>query len=192
MIIIGAFVGLIWAIVPIAVGQATQLVQNTIEWVNNGGAEKWFLSLQHQFPSIINQQNIDAVIQWLNKNVPDNAVIVEGYYDQDYSEFGRVSSFTGLQTIMGWLGHEYQWRMGWLAQSDTNYEEFNRRASDVNTIYTSNDPTQVLNTMKRYNAQYLYVGLLEEARYNKSNLRRFQSYMQIVYQSDNVTIYKVK
>jgi len=71
VIIIGAFVGLIWAIVPIAVGQATQLVQNTIEWVNNGGAEKWFLSLQHQFPSVINQQNIDAVTQWLQQNLPD-------------------------------------------------------------------------------------------------------------------------
>jgi Chlor_Arch_YYY domain len=131
-------------------------------------------------------------IQWLNQHVPDDSVIVEAFYNQDYSEFGRVSAFTGLQTIMGWLGHEYQWRMGWYAQSASNVENFNRRQQDVDTIYTSNNPQQVLNTMKRYNAQYLYVGLLEEAHYNKSNLRRYQSYMQVVYQSDNVTIYKVR
>ena len=71
VVIVGAFVGLIWAIVPVAVSQATQLVQNAINWVNNGGAEKWFLSLQHQFPTIVNQQNIDAVTQWLQKNLPD-------------------------------------------------------------------------------------------------------------------------
>ncbi|ODA89383.1 hypothetical protein ATY41_05560 [Leifsonia xyli subsp. xyli] len=71
VIVIGAFVGLIWAIVPVAVGQATQLVQNTVSWVSNGDAEKWFLTLQHQFPTIVNQQNIDAVTQWLQQNLPD-------------------------------------------------------------------------------------------------------------------------
>ena len=71
VVIIGAFIGLIWAIVPVAISQATQLVQNTITWVNNGDAEKWFLSLQHQFPGIVNQQNIDAVTEWLQKNLPD-------------------------------------------------------------------------------------------------------------------------
>jgi predicted PurR-regulated permease PerM len=71
VVIIGAFIGLIWAIVPVAVSQATQLVQNTITWVNNGGAENWFLGLQHQFPSVVNQQNIDAVTQWLQQNLPD-------------------------------------------------------------------------------------------------------------------------
>lgn len=71
VVIIGLFVALIWAIVPVAVSQASQLVNNTITWVNNGDAEKWFLSLQHQFPTIVNQQNIDAVTQWLQKNLPD-------------------------------------------------------------------------------------------------------------------------
>ncbi|WP_285117138.1 AI-2E family transporter [Leifsonia sp. fls2-241-R2A-40a] len=71
VVIIGAFVGLIWAIVPVAVSQATQLVNNIVEWVNNGDAEKWFLSLQHQFPGVVNQQNIDAVTKWLQQNLPD-------------------------------------------------------------------------------------------------------------------------
>ncbi|AGW41161.1 hypothetical protein O159_10540 [Leifsonia xyli subsp. cynodontis DSM 46306] len=71
VIVIGAFVALIWAIVPVAVGQASQLVQNTVSWVSNGDAEKWFLTLQHQFPTIVNQQNIDAVTKWLQQNLPD-------------------------------------------------------------------------------------------------------------------------
>jgi predicted PurR-regulated permease PerM len=71
VIIIGAFVALVWAIVPVAVDQASQLVQNTINWVNDGDAEKWFLSLQHQFPGVINDTNINAVTQWLQQNLPD-------------------------------------------------------------------------------------------------------------------------
>lgn len=71
VVIIGAFVGVIWAIVPVAISQATQLVNNTISWVNSGGAEDWFQSLQHQFPSVINDQNINAVTQWLQQNLPD-------------------------------------------------------------------------------------------------------------------------
>ncbi|MDN4615047.1 AI-2E family transporter [Leifsonia sp. F6_8S_P_1B] len=71
VVILGAFVALVWAIVPVAVDQASQLVQNTINWVNDGDAEKWFLSLQHQFPGVINDSNINAVTQWLQQNLPD-------------------------------------------------------------------------------------------------------------------------
>ncbi len=71
VVILGLFTLLIWSIVPVAVSQATQLVQNIIGWVNNGDAQRWFLGLQHQFPTVVNQQNIDAVTQWLQQNLPD-------------------------------------------------------------------------------------------------------------------------
>jgi uncharacterized membrane protein len=127
-------------------------------------------------------------IHWLNANVPDDSVIVEAVYNNDYSDFGRVSSFTGLQTIMGWIGHEYQWRMG----SDVQSASLLARQHDVDVIYTSTNQQQVLNTMKRYHAQYLYVGLMEHIRYPDSNLERFKAFMQVVYQNNNVTIYKLK
>jgi predicted PurR-regulated permease PerM len=69
VVIIGAFTALIWAIVPIAVGQATQLVQGIVTWVQKGDAEKWFEQLQRQFPTIVNQQNINSVVHWLQSNV---------------------------------------------------------------------------------------------------------------------------
>src|ERR1700733_6227866 len=43
VVIIGAFTGLIWAIVPVAVGQATQLVQGIVSWIEKGDAQAWFL-----------------------------------------------------------------------------------------------------------------------------------------------------
>ncbi|NEN06665.1 AI-2E family transporter [Diaminobutyricibacter tongyongensis] len=69
VIIIGAFTALIWAIVPIAVGQASQLVQGVVTWVQKGDAQKWFEQLQRQFPTIVNQDNINNVTHWLQSNV---------------------------------------------------------------------------------------------------------------------------
>ena len=69
VVIIGALAGLIWAIVPVAVGQATQLVEGIVAWIQKGDAEKWFEQLQHQFPTIVNQENINNVVHWLQSNV---------------------------------------------------------------------------------------------------------------------------
>jgi predicted PurR-regulated permease PerM len=70
VVILGAFAGLIWAIVPVAVDQLSQLVNSIVSWVNAGKAQQWFTDLQHQFPGIINDQNITALTDWLQKNLP--------------------------------------------------------------------------------------------------------------------------
>jgi YYY domain-containing protein len=132
-----------------------------------------------------------AAIRWLNANVQGDPVIIEAIGD-DYTNVSRISAFTGLPTPMGWIGHEYQWRVKWL-DNPVNAEDFNRRGSDIEQIYTNPSPTVVLQTMKRYNAQYLYVGALEVAKYGlHSDLHRYASFMQVVYHNPNVTIYKVK
>ena len=136
-----------------------------------------------------NPGDYDA-ITWLNTHVQGNPVIVEAI-GGDYSNYGRVSVFTGLPTIMGWVGHEYQWRVNWL-NNPVNAIEFNRRSSDVDTIYMNSDPNVVLATMSRYQAHYLYVGPLEHQKYPLNNLYRFSTFMQVVYNAGGVTIYKVR
>ena len=51
-----------------------------------------------------------GAIEWLNENAPSGSVVLEAVGD-DYSAFGhaRISTFTGLPTLMGWPGHELQW-----------------------------------------------------------------------------------
>jgi len=125
-------------------------------------------------------------IRWLNTHVQGDPVIVEAFGD-DYSLYGRISAFTGLPTLMGWEGHEFQWR-----ENQVNEAFLKQRVTDVNTIYSSPDPHQVLATMAYYHAQYLYVGALERSQYPDSNLQRFASFMQIVYNAEGVTIYQVR
>jgi len=131
-----------------------------------------------------------AAIRWINAHIKGDPVIVEAV-GPDYSEYARVSAFTGLPTIMGWVGHEYQWRVNWL-NNPQHALDFNRRSVDVDTIYTNPNPTVVLATMARYHATYLYVGPLEYQKYQRANLTRFKTFMQVVYNADGVAIYKVK
>ncbi len=136
-----------------------------------------------------NPGDYDA-IRWLNAHVQGDPVIVEAVAG-DYSNAGRISAFTGLPTPMGWIGHEIQWRINWFNQGN-NAAEYQRRAPDINTIYTSPDAATVLGLMAHYNAQYLYVGPVEYAKYSTMNLHRFSAFMQIVYNAEGVTIYKVR
>jgi YYY domain-containing protein len=131
-----------------------------------------------------------AAIRWINANIKGDPVIVEAV-GPDYSSYARISAFTGLPTIIGWVGHEYQWRVNWLIQPE-HALNFNRRSFDVDTIYTNPNSAVVLSTMARYHAQYLYVGPLEHQKYQTVNLSRFRAFMQTVYNADGVTIYKVK
>jgi YYY domain-containing protein len=133
-----------------------------------------------------------AAIRWLNSHVQGSPVIVEAFnpLGGDYSDYGRISAFTGLPTLMGWVGHEYQWRVNWLNNA-YNAADFYRRGADINAIYTNTNPDTVLSLMNQYNAHYLYVGPLEKTTYTQANLNRFSTFMQTIYSAKDVTIYQV-
>ena len=136
-----------------------------------------------QFNCTVNITGDYDAIRWLNTHIQGDPVIVEAV-GRDYSLYGRISAFTGLPTLMGWQGHEYQWRANQLDET-----VFDQRVKDVNTTYNSPNPQQVLTMMAHYHAQYLYVGALEKAQYPNANLSRFASFMNIVYNAEGVTIY---
>src|SRR5262249_56676467 len=103
-------------------------------------------------------------IRWLAENVPGRPVIVEAVGD-DYSEYGRVSTFAGLPTPLGWQGHELQWRGG--------LPEFGRRREAVDLVYRGTDPSTLLPMLQGMQAQYVYVGALEVQKYGPGVRERF-------------------
>lgn len=130
-----------------------------------------------------------AAIRWINSHITGDPVIVEAF-GNDYTDYARISAFTGLPTLMGWEGHEWQWRVNWTTK-EGDLNDFLNRANDIKQIYTASSSQEVLSLMQRYNAQYLYVGPLEQETYLGVNLNRFSSFMKVVYQNDGVTIYQV-
>lgn len=121
-----------------------------------------------------------AALQWLRSSVHGAPVILEAIGGQ-YSEFGRVSAMTGLPTVLGWAGHQYQWR--------GNTPEPAEREPIVTRIYTQPTWDGISELLDRYEIAYIYVGALERRAYNPAGLAKFAQHLAVVYQNDGVTIY---
>jgi YYY domain-containing protein len=95
-----------------------------------------------------------AAVQYL-RSLQKNPGIIEAVKD-DFGYTSRISSFTGIPTILGWPFHEILWRGdrgGW----------FGIRTGDVKAIYE--DPDRTVSLMRKYNISLLYVGPEEERIY---------------------------
>lgn len=120
-------------------------------------------------------------IAWIVSNLSDG-VLAEAV-GGSYSGGGRISAHTGLPTVLGWPGHELQWRGGG--------EEMGSREQDIHDLYVTRDWDQAQPILARYGIDYVYVGLLERAAYPDLFVAKFDAYLEPVYRSDNVTIYAV-
>lgn len=111
-------------------------------------------------------------IRWLNEHVEGNPVVLEANGDS-YSDYGRVSAMTGLPTVLGWYVHEWLWR--------GNPEELNKRAADIETIYTSQDTEEVESLLDKYDVSYIYVGKYEREKFPMLNDGVLQNLGEMVY-----------
>jgi YYY domain-containing protein len=125
-----------------------------------------------------------AAIQWLREHGQDGEVVLEapGSHYAAYQYTGRVSAMTGLPTLLGWGGHQSQWR--------GNYDEPARREPEIDLIFNTSNPAQAQQLLDKYNVTYVYVGPLERERYSPQGLRKFEKMMAVAFQKDDVTIYQ--
>jgi YYY domain-containing protein len=125
-----------------------------------------------------------AAIAWLNANIEGAPVILEqpgGQY-ASYVYEGRVSALTGLPTLLGWPGHESQWRGSYAVQAE--------RAPVIETIYKTLDPDAARALIEEYGVTYVYVGPVERSAYDPRALEKFGQFMHVAYENDGVTVYK--
>jgi uncharacterized membrane protein len=131
----------------------------------------------------VQRENPDeaAAMLWL-KSAPDG-VIAEAT-GNPYSNFGRISIYSGLPTILGWGNHEGQWHgsdfQGILGQ----------RTQDIETLYTTPDWQTAKSILDQYDVRYVVVGGLERNSY-RVNEEKFKNFLKPVFQQGNVTIYEV-
>ncbi|MDX1378559.1 MAG: DUF2298 domain-containing protein, partial [Anaerolineales bacterium] len=122
-----------------------------------------------------------AAVLWL-RSAPDGN-IVESTGDP-YSSYGRMATYTGLPTVLGWSNHEGQWRdssfTGLLAQ----------RKLDVETLYATPDWQTTQFLLEQYDIRYVIVGNLERTSY-RVNEEKFNNFLRPVFQQGNITIYEV-
>ena len=109
-------------------------------------------------------------------------VVLEAVGGQ-YSGFGRVSAGTGFPTVLGWPGHEWQWR-------GSEHPEPGRREPIVEQIYKTPDLGVVGFLLDQFNVTYIYVGDLEVEKYGPAGLDKFRDALEIAFANERVTIYR--
>ncbi len=134
------------------------------------------------------------LIRWLNEQVDPRDVVVEAsgriwvrgeegepVLERDvrsYQPAGRVAARTGLQTPIGWPGHELTWR----GDSPEIRTEITRRQDLIDAIYTATSPAQALDALHQLGADWLVVGELERSHY-PGLIPPFETFLELVFEA---------
>jgi len=164
----------------------------TYPWLTAGKAftEGRHVGLEGRTPRERTLAGAEA-IAWIRANTPGDAVILEAVgpsYDTAGMGYGGVSSSTGRSTVMGWEGHQQQWRGG----DPTLLAEIAPRAADVATIYSTTDVAQARALLATYGVDYIYLGETERQTYPAEGLAKLPELGEVVFQNEEVTIYRVR
>jgi uncharacterized membrane protein len=156
------------------------------------------LDLDGQSHILRNAPAEHAAIQWIRDNTPRDAVIVEAAVVpcsneingcHSYTDAARIASSTGRPTIIGWLGHERQWRR------TAMHNELDQRLADVRTLYETGDASQAAALLALYNADYVVVGPRERSAYGVQGIAKFAGFSTPVFtdltNGQDVVIYQI-
>jgi YYY domain-containing protein len=139
-----------------------------------------------QSPRYPNAADGYAAMQWLAQNVSGTPIILEATDDGPESKpaRSRLSSWTGLPTVLGWYGHETQWR-----GSDVVPRQ---RLLDITTIYSTPNEDITRSFLQRYAVDYIVVSDRERKQYPAEGLAKFDRMFPIVFQQGTLKIYQVR
>ena len=110
-------------------------------------------------------------------------MILEGVGDDYDPSAARVSTRTGLPTVLGWPTHEFRLQDTWAP--------LNERKEDVETAYNTTSLATARAILDKYDVQYVYVGDLEHEIYSEAGLHKFVGLGEVVFRQGRVTIYEV-
>ena len=99
-----------------------------------------------------------------------------------YTGYARVATFSGQSNVIGWPGHESQWRGG--------AEEMGSRELDMRQLYQTNNWIEALEIIRKYKIRYIYIGSLETNTY-RVNDQKFLANLPVAFQNNTVVIYEV-
>jgi len=121
-------------------------------------------------------------VEFINRTISGQPVILEAQGDS-YTDYARVSSNTGLPTVLGWTVHEWLWR--------GSYDVPAPRVAEIQTMYETEDIEKTLKLLSKYNVEYVFVGDLEREKYTSLNIDKFGKLGKVVFQKGDTKIYKL-
>ncbi len=155
-----------------------------------------FFGINSYYQSLKKYEGLDGLL-WLKQTYPtdfaavnyfrthlkefEQPVILEAMGDS-YSDYARISAYTGLPTVIGWPVHEWLWR--------GSYDDVGKRQEEVKKMYESTNLLEVKNLLQKYQVKYVVVSTLERQKYqvNESN---FQTLGQLIFTKEPTKIYQI-
>ncbi len=131
-------------------------------------------------------QDDRSAVRWLvdQQNQSGGRVVIAEAPGDEYSSGSKFSTYSGASTVLGWAGHELQWR--------GPIPELGRRDADLRAIYHDAPPDAVRSVLDRYSVRFVVVGDLERQKYGDEVLTRFDSVFPVGFRTGSVTIYRTR
>ncbi|MGH9364491.1 MAG: DUF2298 domain-containing protein [Thermoanaerobaculia bacterium] len=124
-------------------------------------------------------------VMWLRDKIRGTPVVLEAQGDS-YREFGRISMFTGLPTVLGWDYH--------VQQRGNPPPEIHARREAVKAIYSLPVGSETESLLRRYHVGYVYVGWVERQTYPAQGLKKFDAdtgLFRLAYENPEARVYRV-
>lgn len=118
-------------------------------------------------------------ILWLDRHVSGRPVVLEAVGDS-YTTFARVSTFTGLPTVLGWRVHEWLWR--------GSYDLPGKRSGEVELMYQQPTSPQASELFNEYQVKYIFIGDKEREAYFNLDQAGLESLGRIIFREENTII----
>jgi uncharacterized membrane protein len=98
----------------------------------------------------------------------------------------RVAAATGAPSVIGWVGHENQWRGSGAAAVEGRFQ-------DVDRLYRTTNLDEARQIIDKYGVTYIYVGDFERQLYGSEPqaLAKFSEF-QVAFTSGGVTVYRAE
>ncbi|MDI6694595.1 MAG: DUF2298 domain-containing protein [Anaerolineales bacterium] len=102
-------------------------------------------------------------IQFLQAAPPGVLAEAVDYQGGDYREYGRMATFSGHPAVLGWIGHQNQWR------GENSGKAMGSRQDDIERLYCTRNWQEARLILDQYSIRYVVVGTLERATYNAND-----------------------
>ncbi len=100
-----------------------------------------------------------SMINWIRENVPPGNRVLEAVGSSYDADSNRFSTFTGRPTLLGWPGHEIQWR-------GSRYSDYSAgRENAIDLIYSGGSPSEIARAVSDWSIDFVVVGPRERSIY---------------------------
>jgi uncharacterized membrane protein len=127
-----------------------------------------------------------AAVRWLraqNQSLAQRVIVAEAV-GGSYTSAARMATYSGAAAVLGWAGHELQWR--------GPLPELGRREGDLTGLYRDAAPDALRPILARYQVQYVVVGDLERQQYGDGVESRFEGVLPVAFRSGRTVIYRAR